>query len=93
MNFRSARHGGAITGFTYVCGTTEVHNQGTPEVLSTSRSALHMYMALRGLLNLHLRCALLQFNYLSVFTSCEQTLKIHIVPTEAQKNLKPPRHY
>jgi hypothetical protein len=54
--------------------------------------ALHMYMALR-LFNLHIRCALLQFNFLSVFTSCEQTLKIHIVPTEAQKNLNTPRVY
>jgi hypothetical protein len=53
------------------------------------RGALHMYMALQ-LFNLHLRCALLQFNFLSVFPSCEQTLKIHIVLTEAQKNLKPP---
>jgi hypothetical protein len=51
-----------------------------------------MYLALR-LFNLHLLCALLQFNFLSVFTSCEKTLKIHIVPTEAQKNLKPPRVY
>jgi hypothetical protein len=51
-----------------------------------------MYMALR-LFNLHLRSALLQFNFLCVFTSCEQTLKIHIVPTEAQKNLKAPRVY
>jgi hypothetical protein len=54
--------------------------------------ALHMYMALR-LFILHLRFALLQFNFLSVFTSCEQTLNIHFVPTEAQKNLKPPRVY
>jgi hypothetical protein len=52
--------------------------------------ALHMYMAIQ-LFNLHLRSVLLQFNFLSVFTSCEQTLKIHIVPMEAQKNLKPPR--
>jgi hypothetical protein len=36
VNFRSARYGGAITVFTYVCGTTEVHKQGTPEVLFTS---------------------------------------------------------
>ncbi len=26
--------------FTYVCGTTEVHKQGTPEVLFTSRSCI-----------------------------------------------------
>ncbi len=51
-----------------------------------------MYMALR-LFNLHLRCALLQVNFLSVFTYCKQILKIHIVPMEAQKNLKPPRVY
>ncbi len=51
-----------------------------------------MYMALR-LFNLHLWSALLQFNFLSGFISCEQTLKVHIVPTEAQKNLKPPRVY
>jgi hypothetical protein len=56
------------------------------------RGALHMYMALR-LFNLHLWCALLQFNFFSVFTSCEQTLKIHIVPMKAQKNLKPPCVY
>jgi hypothetical protein len=51
-----------------------------------------MYMALR-LFNLHLQSALLQLNFLSVFTSCELTLKIHIVPMEAKKNLKPPRIY
>jgi hypothetical protein len=54
--------------------------------------ALHMYMALQ-LFNLHLWSAQLQFNFLFVVTSCEQTLKIHIVLTEAQKNLKPPRVY
>jgi hypothetical protein len=32
--------------------------------------ALHMYMALRPFI-LHLRSALLQFNFHSVFTSCE----------------------
>jgi hypothetical protein len=47
-----------------------------------------MYMALR-LLNLHLQSALLQFN----FTSCAKFKKINFVPTEAQKNLKPPRVY
>ncbi len=26
--------------FTYVCGTTEVHKQGTPEVLFTSRRCI-----------------------------------------------------
>ncbi len=37
VNFRSARYRGAITVFTYVCGTMEVHKQGTPEVHFTSR--------------------------------------------------------
>ncbi len=37
---------------------------------------------------LHLRYAPLQFNFLSDLT-CELILKINIVPTEAQKNLKP----
>jgi hypothetical protein len=32
VNPRSARYGGAITVFIYVCGTMEVHKQGTPEV-------------------------------------------------------------
>jgi hypothetical protein len=32
VNPWSARYGGAITVFTYVCGTMEVHKQGTPEV-------------------------------------------------------------
>jgi hypothetical protein len=49
-----------------------------------------MYMALRPL-NLHLQNALLQFTFHLVFTSCEETIKIHIVPMEAQKNLKTPR--
>ncbi len=40
VNFRSARYGGAITVFTYVCGTMEVHKQGTPEVLLRPGGAL-----------------------------------------------------
>jgi hypothetical protein len=32
VNPRSARYGGAIAVFTYVCATMEVHTQGTPEV-------------------------------------------------------------
>ncbi len=46
--------------------------------------ALHMYMALR-LFNMHLQCALLQFNFLSVFNSCEQTLKIHMFQRRHRK--------
>jgi hypothetical protein len=48
--------------FTYVCGTTEVHKQGTPEVLFYVPGVhyIHMYLALR-LFNLHL-----QFNFPSV---------------------------
>ncbi len=37
VNFRSAKYGGAFTVFTDVCGTTEVLEQGTPEVLFTSQ--------------------------------------------------------
>jgi hypothetical protein len=92
VNIWNVRYRGAITISTYLCGTMEVHKQGTPEVLFTPRGALHMYMALRPF-NLHLWSALLQFSFHSVFTSCEQTLKIHIVPTKAQKNLKPPCVY
>jgi hypothetical protein len=40
LNFWSARYIGAITVFTYVCGTTEVHKQGTPEVLFKSRRCI-----------------------------------------------------
>jgi hypothetical protein len=35
-----ARYGDAITVFTYVCGTTEVHKQGTQEVLFMSRRCI-----------------------------------------------------
>ncbi len=71
---------------------TEVHYRAHRKFFLRPGGALHMYMALQ-LFNLHLRCALLQFNFLSVFTSYEHTLKIHIVPMEAQKNLEPPRVY
>jgi hypothetical protein len=36
VNFWSARYGGAITIFIYVCGTTKVHEQGTTEVVFMS---------------------------------------------------------
>ncbi len=38
--FQSARYRGAISIFTYVCGTMEVHKQSTPEVLSMSRRCI-----------------------------------------------------
>ncbi len=40
VNFRSAGYGGAIAVFTYVFGTTEVHKQGTLEVLFTSQMCI-----------------------------------------------------
>ncbi len=40
VNSQSARYGGAIAVFTYVCGTTEVHKQGTLEVHLHPGSAL-----------------------------------------------------
>ncbi len=36
VNLWSSRYRGSIAVFTYVCGTTEVHKQGTPEVHFTS---------------------------------------------------------
>jgi hypothetical protein len=38
--FWSAKYGGAFTVFTDVCGTTEVLEQGTSEVLFTSRRCI-----------------------------------------------------
>jgi hypothetical protein len=40
VNPQSARYGGAITVFTYVCGNMEVHKQGTPEVHFTFRRCI-----------------------------------------------------
>jgi hypothetical protein len=63
MNLRSARHECQLLSLhPYVCGTTEIHKQGTPEVHLVPGSALHMYVALR-LFNQHLQSALLQFNF------------------------------
>ncbi len=83
---RSARYWGAIAVFTCVWRyrSSQAGHTRSSFYFLLPGGALHMYMALR-LFNLHLRYALLQFNFLSVFTSCEQTLIIHIVPTEAQK--------
>ncbi len=87
VNFHSARYGGAITLFLHMCVALRTFtSRAHRKFFLHPGGALHMYMAL-WLFNRHLRWALLQFNFLSVFTSCEQTLKIHIVPTEAQKNL------
>ncbi len=56
--------------FTYVCGTTKVQKQGTPEVLFTSRRCITFVHGTPPFI-LHLRSALLQFNFYSVFTSCD----------------------
>jgi hypothetical protein len=40
VNPQSTRYIGANTGFTYVCGTTEVHRHGTPEVLFTAQRCI-----------------------------------------------------
>jgi hypothetical protein len=57
----------------------EVHNQGTPEAQYASP-----HVALR-LFILHLRSALMQFNFNSVFTSS----KNHTALMEEQKIVKP----
>ncbi len=44
-NLRSARSRVAIADFRYVCGTSEVHKQGTPEVHLCPVGVLDMYMA------------------------------------------------
>jgi hypothetical protein len=90
MNLRSARYRGAMTFFTYVCGATEVHKQVTRsqrKFFSRPGGLLHIYMALQ-VFNLHLRSVLLQFNFYSVFTSCEQTFKNPTVVMEEQKIVK-----
>ncbi len=71
------RQGSAIAVLTYVYGTTEVHIRAHLRFIFCPGGALHMYVALR-LFNLQLQCALLQFNFTTLFTSSDYTLKISL---------------
>jgi hypothetical protein len=97
VNFRSATHICKNGNCTSVSGTPEVQLTSRAEFLQASfligpvlnPDYFLGYIFQVSQICLYLRRALLQFYFLHAFTSCELTLKIHIVPTEAQKNLKP----
>jgi hypothetical protein len=66
VNFRSARYGGAIP-FLHMCvALRKFTSRAHRKFFLRPEGALHMYMALR-LFNLHLRCALLQLNFLCFY--------------------------
>ncbi len=84
VNFRSATHICKNGNCTSVSGTPEVRWTFGAEFLQASSligPVLYHdysigYIFPVSQICLHLRCALLQFNFLHAFTSCEKTLKI-----------------
>jgi hypothetical protein len=77
--------------FLYLCGTSDVHKQGTLEVNFMSWRYI-TYVRVCTWHSGHLICtfrsALLQFNFHSIFTSCEWALKNPTAVMKEQKIVK-----